>query len=75
MIALPALNAAPGAVDAAHGQYKQIGGLQRSGLERYDFDGFRVEGYGLTRDEAENLALVRAVCRDCAEPAPERDGS
>jgi DNA replication protein DnaC len=66
VIALPTLMAEPGAADSTQGQYKQIGGLQRSGLERYDFDGFRVEGYGLTHDEAENLALVRAVCREWA---------
>ena len=37
------------------------------GLGRYDFDGFRAEGYGLTDDEAENLAIVRNVTRAWAQ--------
>ncbi|HJN93809.1 MAG TPA: ATP-binding protein [Dehalococcoidia bacterium] len=68
VIALPtsAAGSAAAGQDEPRGQYKQIGGMGRSGLDRYDFEGFRVEGYGLSDDEAENLALVRAVCRDWA---------
>ena len=42
-------------------RYQQIGGMTLEGLERYAFEGFRVAGYGLTDEEAENLAIVRNV--------------
>ncbi len=53
----------PGRAD----RYQQIGGMTLDGLERYDFEGFRVEGYGLTDEEAENLAIVRNVTRAWAQ--------
>ncbi len=63
LIELPDSQSGTPEADAKSGRYKQIGGMSREALERYSFDGFRVQGYGLSDDEAENLDLVRNVCR------------
>ncbi len=49
------------------GAYRQIGGMTRDRLERFTFERFRVEGRGLTQEDADSLQLIRSVLRDWAQ--------
>ena len=60
------LGATGGGPAAAGPSYREIGGMTMDRLAAFSFEGFRVEGQNLSDEEAENLALVRAMARDWA---------